>query len=97
MLCLYAAGCKPRSEEAAPAVPEVSVSEGKGSVADADLTSLLAEMTQAVRKYGFEKQKVPTSLDELVTAGYLATKPVAPSGKKFTIDPKTMQVVVVSN
>jgi membrane-bound lytic murein transglycosylase B len=95
-LALLAGGCKPKSNEAPPVAETPAVSESAPAV-EADLSPLLAELTQAVRKYGFEKQKVPASLEELVAAGYLSAKPAAPAGKKFSIDPKTMQVVVVSN
>jgi competence protein ComGC len=60
----------------------------------AQLASLLAELTQAVRKYGVDKQRVPKSLDELVAAGYLSQAPVAPAGKRFAIS-KTLQVELV--
>jgi membrane-bound lytic murein transglycosylase B len=97
-LLLFSAGCGPKPEVAKPAEPETPASETvTAAAAEADLGPLLAELTQTVRKYGFEKQKVPASLDELVAAGYLPAKPVAPAGKKFFIDPKTMQVVVVPN
>lgn len=95
-LALLAGGCKPKSDEAPPVAETAAVSESAPAV-EADLSPLLAELTQAVRKYGFEKQKVPASLEELVAAGYLSAKPAAPAGKKFSIDLKTMQVVVVSN
>jgi Fic family protein len=48
----------------------------------------LAELTQAVRKYGMEKQQVPKDLNELVAAGYLTAVPAAPAGKKFAIGKK---------
>ncbi len=50
--------------------------------------ALLAELTQAVRKYGAEQRQVPQSLDDLVAKGYLTTVPPAPSGKKFAINKK---------
>jgi hypothetical protein len=34
------------------------------------IASVLAESTQAVRKYAFEKRRVPKTLDELVASGY---------------------------
>jgi hypothetical protein len=66
----------------APATPAASA----GS--QADISAVLAELTQAVRKYGVEKQRVPASLDEVVSAGYLQTVPSAPAGKRFAIDRK---------
>lgn len=54
---------------------------------------MLASLTQAVRRYGVEQRRVPGSLEELVTAGYLAGVPPAPPGQKFVIN-KNLQVVV---
>jgi len=55
------------------------------------MAAILAELTQAVRKYGMERRRVPASLDELVTAGYLRAIPPAPQGKRFAIN-KNLQV-----
>ena len=55
----------------------------------------LAELTQALRKYSFEKQRVPKTFGEIVAAGYVKDLPPAPPGKKFAVDPKTVQVVLV--
>ena len=67
---------------------------GDPAVTEADLSGVLAGLTQAVRKYGFEKQRMPKNLEELVAAGYLSALPTAPAGKKFTIDEKKVQVVL---
>jgi hypothetical protein len=69
----------PPSEDAAPA---------------ADHTATLAELTQALRKYSAEKQRVPDNLSELVTGGYLKQLPAAPPGQTFAIDKKQVQVVL---
>ena len=55
----------------------------------------LAELTQQLRRYSFEKHKLPESLDELVTAGYIKAVPPAPTGKKFAVDAKRAEVIVV--
>ena len=55
----------------------------------------LAELTQALRKYSFEHQRVPKTFNEVVAAGYVKDIPQAPPGRKFGIDPKTVQVVLV--
>jgi hypothetical protein len=75
------------SPEASPAAPAVPTDATQ-------LAALLAELTQAVRKYGVEKQRVPKSLDELVADGYLNQVPQAPPGKRFEID-KKLQVQLV--
>jgi hypothetical protein len=61
------------------AVPEAVPSD------QAALAELLGQLTQVARKFAAEQQRVPQSLDELVSRGYLARVPAAPSGKAFTI------------
>ncbi len=81
----------PAAGNAAPATP--TVPDGP-AIAEADVSAILEEMTQALRKFSFEKKRLPGSIDELVTAGYLGAKPTAPGGKLFTIDPKESRVVL---
>jgi hypothetical protein len=50
--------------------------------------AVLAEMTQAVRRYAAETKKVPATLEEIAAAGYLPQVPAAPAGHKFAIDRK---------
>jgi hypothetical protein len=59
-----------------------------------DAPAQLSQLTQLVRRFGMEHQKVPQSLNELVAARYLAALPAAPAGKQFVIDAKHMQVVL---
>jgi competence protein ComGC len=66
------------------------------SASEAALNAALAELTQALRKYSFEHQRVPKTVDEMVAAGYLKNMPQAPQGKKFAIDAKTVQIVLVN-
>ena len=89
-----AVGCTKEKPETVPDAAVAPSSEAAAAPTETDYGPLLAELTQAVRKYGFEKQKVAVSLDELVAAGYLPSKPVAPAGRSFSIDPKKMQVVL---
>jgi hypothetical protein len=67
-----------------PATPPAASDEARTA-------SLLGELTQAVRKYGVEKRRVPKTLEELVASGYLSQIPQAPAGKKFAIN-KNLQV-----
>jgi hypothetical protein len=60
-----------------------------------DTGQLLDQMTQVLRKFSFENRRLPKSLDEVVTAGYLKEIPPAPAGKKFSIEPRKVQVVLV--
>ena len=102
---LVLAGCgKPAAPPPSPTVagplapatpteaPLAPASPSGSAVADeAQLAATLSELTQAVRKYGVEQQRVPKNLEEVAAAGYLTQLPAAPAGKKFAID-KKMQV-----
>jgi hypothetical protein len=108
-LVAFTSGCRPdpaASPEAggnagatpsaltAPA-PAESLSAGDAAVAvDGDYTAVLAELTQALRKFSFEQKRAPRSFDELVTAGYVTARPTPPPGQKFSVDAKSMQVVL---
>jgi len=63
--------------------------------AEAEREAVLRELTQALRKYSIEHKQAPKTFHELVAAGYVQHLPEAPPGKKFEIDSKTMQVVLV--
>jgi competence protein ComGC len=54
------------------------------------------ELTKQLRRYAFERRQLPANLDALVTAGYLKALPQAPAGKKFAVDTKRAEVIVVS-
>lgn len=62
---------------------------------EAALNAALGELTQAVRKYSFERRRLPKTFSEVVAAGYVKNMPQAPPGKRFEIDAKTVQVVLV--
>jgi len=55
----------------------------------------LIELTKQVRRYAFEKRKVPQNVEELVTAGYIQAVPKSPAGKKYAIDTKRVQAILV--
>ena len=63
---------------------------------EAALNAALVELTQALRKYSFEHKRVPKTVGEMVAAGYLKAEPQAPPGKRFAIDAKTVQIVLVN-
>lgn len=88
--------CSKKAEqgtETPPAPAEtLAVESAAGVAVDANkVATTLAELTQVVRKYGAEKQRVPKDLNELVAAGYLPGIPAAPAGKTFAIN-KQMEV-----
>jgi hypothetical protein len=75
----------------APATAPVVAASGN---AEADTTATLAMLTQTLRRFSAEKQRVPASLNELISARYLTSLPPAPAGKKFAINPKRVEVIL---
>ena len=66
------------------------------SSASAEATSPeLVELTKQVRRYAFEKRKLPENLEDLVSAGYVRSIPPAPAGKKYSIEAKRAEVILV--
>ena len=61
---------------------------------NADMNAVLSQLTQAVRKYSFERRRMPKTLDEVVAAGYVSAMPKPPAGQRFTLEPKTVEVVL---
>jgi len=55
----------------------------------------LVELTKQVRRYSLEKRKLPQSMEDLVSAGYIRSVPPAPTGKKYAIDADRAQAVLV--
>ena len=68
--------------------------ESSAAAPGQDFSPILHELTQALRKFSAEKQRVPASLNELVSAGYLSALPAAPSGQKFVINPSRVEVIL---
>jgi len=64
------------------------------AIAATDSSAVLAQLTQAVRRFSAERRKVPLNLEELTAAGYLSAIPAAPAGKRFVINPKNIQVTL---
>lgn len=61
---------------------------------DEEMSAVLSQLTQVVRRYGMEQRRVPKGFEELVAAGYLERVPEAPGGKRFAIN-KSMQVILL--
>jgi hypothetical protein len=100
-------GKKPESTSPTPAMPSAepapagqpqapNASPASVQPVQADAGPLLDQLTQVLRKYSVENRRVPASLDEVVAAGYLKGMPPAPAGKKFAIEPKKVQVILVN-
>lgn len=90
---LWLLGCGQKTEPIAPAAPQAA-GQTAAPAPEADYSAALAEMTQALRKFSAEQRRVPNSLNELVTAGYVKQLPPAPAGQSFAIDPKELKVVL---
>lgn len=91
LLLLNGTGCRKSPVSAAKEPLPPAASQTEGATDTAPMRALLAELTQAVRKYAVEQQRAPKSIDEVVAAGYLSNQPTPPVGKKFAID-KNLQV-----
>lgn len=61
-------------------------SDGSESAAD------LEQLTRVVRRFTVEQQQVPKDLTALVTLKYLGVVPQAPSGKRYVIDRRKVEV-----
>jgi len=97
LLCsipLLLSGCSQKAESPG-AVAAPAVSTAPGVQGEADLSAVLHDLTQAVRKYSIERRQKPKTFNEVVAAGYVRNLPEPPRGQRFEIDPKTMQVVLV--
>ncbi|MCS7089922.1 MAG: hypothetical protein RMN51_00560 [Verrucomicrobiota bacterium] len=55
----------------------------------------LRSLTQALRRYSAEKRRVPSSLEEIVAAGYLEALPEPPAGMRYAINPARVEVLLV--
>jgi len=87
----------PTSAPAPTSVPApAQVSQGAPSPGPTEPATDLGMLTQALRRFSVERRKVPQNLGEVVAAGYLRGLPPAPAGKQFEIDPKTLEVILVS-
>ena len=94
---LLAPGCGKKTESPGGVTSSDSTAPAASGVesGEAALKVVLDELTQAVRKYNVEQKRVPKQFSEVVAAGYVKTMPAPPPGKKFEIDPKTKQVVLM--
>lgn len=84
----------PPEGTAEPAPSPASTDAAPSPTEDADPTAVLQSLTQAVRRYGVERQQVPSNLEDLVSKGYLVQIPEAPRGKRFRIN-RQLQVELV--
>jgi competence protein ComGC len=82
------------AETPGPTPTAARTNEAAESAGDAETAAILGQLTQTLRKYSAEEQRVPKSLQELVAAGYLPAVPAAPNGKRFEINEKRVEVIL---
>jgi hypothetical protein len=87
----------PQGPAAAPATQPQASTPVQPVVVDpsADSAAVLAQLTQALRKFSFEHRRVPKSFSEVAAAGYVSGMPQAPPGKQFAVNVKRVEVVLV--
>lgn len=86
-------GCAPEASPPASTSPPAKAGSAPATP-EAGYDQILAELTQALRKYSAEKRQVPASLNELTGAGYIRKLPPPPPGKTFGIDSKNLRVIL---
>jgi hypothetical protein len=93
-VCLLGFGCGDRTPGPQPEASAPMNEEAPAGLPEADYSSVLAELTQALRRMSAEQREVPNSLDALVAAGYVRNLPQPPPGKVFAIDRKNVRVIL---
>jgi hypothetical protein len=92
LLCASGLACSKKSQNSAETpAPPAFVSE---TAATADGGVDLADINQALKKFHQEQGRMPANVGELATAGYLPRVPVPPAGRRFVMDPDTIEVRV---
>jgi hypothetical protein len=86
----------PVSAEPVPVTPPSPTPPAAPAVipATSSAEAALGTLSQAVRRYAAEKQRVPATLDEVAAAGYIQIVPQPPAGKRYVIDRKRMEVTL---
>ena len=92
-----AAASEPDRDSTPASAPAPAPLPAKSINAD-NQAAMLEELTQALRKYSAEHRMVPKSYEEFVAAGGLNMNymPQPPAGKKFAIQTKGVQVILVN-
>lgn len=60
-----------------------------------DVETARGKLVEALQNYYLDRNSAPSSLDELVTKGYLKVIPPAPSGKKWALQTPVIDVKLV--
>src|SRR4051812_37437276 len=109
MAAVLLAGCSRHSEgpatasQSAPsesqpvaAKPEVKPGPPGLNAAAGTTEATLHQLTYLLRKYSAANQHAPASLNEVVSDDYLASLPAPPAGKKYGLDPKRLEAILVA-
>lgn len=82
-----------------PAPPEsVAVSQPPaGLVNQAGEELGLAKIKEALKVFVRDAERFPNSLEEMVKSGVIERIPTPPAGKKYVLDPKMNDVLLVNN
>lgn len=80
-------GCKKKPAPEAPASAQPATPP--------DPQKDLAELTMAVRAYYLSQGKQPATLEDLVQARCIYRLPTPPAGKKYALDAKKLEAVLV--
>ena len=84
----------PVSQPNAQANAEAAAPSGKAAPPNPEKD--LAELTMAVKAYYLAEGKRPTSLEDLVKARCIYNLPTPPPGRKYAIDGKRLEAVLVN-
>ncbi|MBI5799945.1 MAG: hypothetical protein HZA92_04350 [Verrucomicrobia bacterium] len=82
------------SQDGAPTKPEAAAPNVKAAPPNPEKD--LAELTLAVKAYYLVEAKLPSSLDDLVKARCIYQLPTPPPGRRYAIDAKKMEAVLVN-
>lgn len=92
----------PVTEQPAVPVPSSPAAGGQsvGQTAPAATDSIPAQhfstLSQALLTFRRDKKRAPKDWQELITTGYLKQMPAAPAGKRYTFNPASLDVRMVS-
>lgn len=60
-----------------------------------EAADVVAHLNAVVQAFHGEMQRIPTSLEDLVAAGFLDAMPATPEGKQFVIMPEKLEVALL--
>lgn len=109
-LVLLLAGCGPSNSKPADETPAAAQKQGAGNPLTAPVDYLgavgaaqkqaartvdMTSLTQAVRAFQAGEDRLPNTLQELVSEGYLPRLPAPPKGSQWAYQPQSGRVALV--